>query len=96
MLKFLDIFKHNGVSCYTDSNVLVVSEELLDVCKHLDVVKALQKEHVTDIISGLSIFMNKHFKDMFNHLKQNAEWTISKFSGLCPLMLPQWNRSWLS
>ena len=40
MLKFLDVFMHNGVSRYTPENVLVVSEELLGGCKDLDVVKA--------------------------------------------------------
>ena len=33
MFKFLDIFKRNGVSHYTGNNVLVVSEEILGICK---------------------------------------------------------------
>ena len=50
MFNFLDIFKRNGVSRYTGENVLVVSEEILGVCKWLDAVKALQEEHVTDVL----------------------------------------------
>ena len=33
MFKFLDIFKQNGVSRYMVKNVLVVSKEILGVCK---------------------------------------------------------------
>ena len=49
MFKFLDNFKHNGVSRYIGKNMLVVSEEILGVSKRLDAVKALQEEHVTDV-----------------------------------------------
>lgn len=73
MYKFLDIFKRQGISRYTGESVLVASEEILAVCKRLDAVHALQEEHVTDILTGLSICTNKRFRDMFNHLKQNAE-----------------------
>ena len=73
MYKFLDIFKQNDISWYSGENVLVVSEEILGVCKRLDVVKALQEEHVMDVLSGLSICTNKQFQSMFEHLKQNAD-----------------------
>ena len=43
MFKFLEIFKHNVVSRYTGENICVVSEEILGVCKRLDMVKALQE-----------------------------------------------------
>jgi hypothetical protein len=73
MFKFLDIFKRQGVSRYTGESVLVAWEEILAVCKRLDAVHALQEEHVTDILTGLSICTNKRFRDMFSHLKQSAE-----------------------
>ena len=73
MYKFLDIFKRQGVSRYIGESVLVASEEILAVCKRLDAVHALQEEHVTDILTGLSICTNKRFRDMFTHLKQGAE-----------------------
>ena len=73
MYKFLDIFKRQGVSRYIGESVLVASEEILAVCKRLDAVNALQEEHITDILTGLSICTNKRFRDMFTHLKQSAE-----------------------
>ena len=73
MLKFLDIFKRNGVSRYTGENVLVVSEEIMGVCKRLDAAKALTYDHVIEILMGLSICTNKRFRDMFDHLKKSAE-----------------------
>jgi hypothetical protein len=73
MLKFLDIFKRNGISKYTGENVLVASEEILGVCKRLDAVGSLQDEHVMDVLSGLSICTNTRFRDTFKHLKQSAE-----------------------
>jgi hypothetical protein len=73
MYKFLDIFRRNGVARYTGENVLVVSEEVLGVCKRLDAVGALLEEHVIDVLSGLSICTNSRFRDMFKHLKQSAE-----------------------
>jgi hypothetical protein len=85
MFKFLDIFKRNGVSRYTGENILVVSEEILGVCKRLDAIKALQEEHVTDVLSGLSICTNKRFRDMFNHLKQNAELDNLHILGTVPI-----------
>jgi len=85
MFKFLNIFKCNGVSRYTGKNMLVVSEEILGVCKWLDIVKALQEEHVMDVLSGLSIRTNKHFRDMFNHLKQNAELDNLHILGTVPI-----------
>ena len=53
--------------------------------QHLDVVKALQEEHATDILSGLSICTIKHFRDMFNHLKQNAELDNLHILGTVPI-----------
>jgi hypothetical protein len=64
MYKFLDIFKRQGVSRHTGESVLVASEKILEVCKRLDAVHALQEEHVTDILTGLSICTNKHFRDI--------------------------------
>ena len=49
MYKFLDIFNQNGISWYFGENVRVVSEEILGICMHLDVVKALQEKHVMDV-----------------------------------------------
>ena len=70
MYKFLYIFKQNDMYRYSGENVLVVSEEILGVCMHLDVVKALQEEHVMDVLSGLSICTNKQFQSMFEHLNR--------------------------
>ena len=61
MLTFLDLFKHKDVAQYTGENIMLISEELLGVCKWLDVVQALQEEHMTDILMGLSIFGNSCF-----------------------------------
>ena len=44
---------------------MVVSEEIFGVCKHLDAVKALQEEHVMDVLSGLSMCTKKQFQSMF-------------------------------
>ena len=85
MFQFLDIFKQNRVTRYTGKNLLVVSKEILGVCKHLDVVKALQEEHITNVLSGLSICINKRFRDMFSHLKQNAELDNLHILGTVPI-----------
>ena len=58
MLIFLDIFKKKGVTCYMVENALVVLEELLGVCRHLDAVGALLDEHVIDILTSLTICGN--------------------------------------
>jgi hypothetical protein len=85
MLKFLEIFKRNGVSRYTGENVLVVSEEILGVCKRLDAVDALLDDHVFDVLAGLSICANKKFRDTFALLSQNAELDNLAVLGTIPL-----------
>ena len=42
MLTFLDLFKHKDVAQYTGENIMLISEELLGVCKWLDMVHVLQ------------------------------------------------------
>ena len=54
------------------------------VCKRLDAIHALQEEHVTDILTGLSIFTDKRFRDMFSHLKQSAEFDNLDVLGTIP------------
>ncbi len=71
MYKFLDIFKQNVMSQYSGESVLVVSEEILGLCKPLDAVKAMQEENVINVLPGLSICTNKRFQSMFEHVKQN-------------------------
>jgi hypothetical protein len=85
MYKFLDIFKQNRVTRYTGKNLLVVSKEILGVCKHLDVVKAIQEEPISNVLSDLSICTNKQYRDMLNHLKQNAELDNLHILGMVPL-----------
>ena len=64
---------------------MVVSEELLGICKRLDVANALQEEHVADALLVWSICINKCFLDRFNHLKQNAELDNLQILGAVPL-----------
>ena len=73
MLNFLDLFKRKGVARYTGENVLLVSEEIIGVCKRLDSVGALQEDHVIDILTGLSICGNSCFRSMFELLRQSAD-----------------------
>ena len=73
MLFFLSLFKHKGVSRYVGENVLLASEEILGVCNRLDAGKGLLEEHVIDVLTGLSICGNPHFREMFKHLKQCAD-----------------------
>ena len=76
MITFLDIFKKKGIALYMGENVLVISEELLGVCRQLDAINALHEENVMDILTGLTIIGNFCFHDMFRHLKQGAEFDL--------------------
>jgi hypothetical protein len=38
----------------------------------LDAIHALQEEHMTDILTGLSIFTDKRFRDVLGTIPQNA------------------------
>ena len=54
MLSFLALFKQKEISCYQGENVLLASEEVLGVCKHLDAAKGLLEEHEADILMDLA------------------------------------------
>ena len=82
MNKFLELFKRQGVARYTGESVLVVSEEVLGVCKRLDAVGALTDDHVLEVLSGLCICTNAKFRGMFTHLKQSAELKMDNLSVL--------------
>ena len=73
MIAFIEFFKRRGIANYPGENVLVASNELLGVCKSLDVVDALTDEHVIDILTGLSIVNNLRFKKMFEQLLNCAD-----------------------
>ena len=49
MLAFIEFFKKYGIAKYEGENILVAAEQLLGVCKRLDAVGALTKEHVHDL-----------------------------------------------
>ena len=66
-------FKRRDIANYPGENVLVASNELLGVCKSLDVVDALTDEHVIDVLTGLSIVNNLRFKKMFEQLLNCAD-----------------------
>jgi hypothetical protein len=72
MIKFLEIFKRNGVSRYSGENVFVVKEDT-GVCKRLNAVGALADDHVLEALTGLSNCTNKQFRDTFDLLKKNYD-----------------------
>ena len=51
MLDFIQFFKRRDIAHYPGENVLVAPNELLGVCKSLDVEDALTDEHVIDILT---------------------------------------------
>jgi hypothetical protein len=82
MIKFLEIFKRNGVSRYSGENVFVVEEELIGVTKRLNAVGALTDDHVLEVLTGLSICTNKRFRDTFDLLKKQYDLDPSNLSVL--------------
>lgn len=68
MFIFLSIFRKNGIVRYMGEHVLVLLEELLGVCRHLDAIGTLLDKHVIDILTGLTICGNFCFRNMFCHL----------------------------
>ena len=73
MLGYLAFFRKRGVAHYPGENVVVVSKELLEVCKRLATVDALTSEHVHDVLTGLSICNNTRFKEMFSQLARSKD-----------------------
>ena len=73
MIAFIEFFKRRDIANYPGENVLVASNELLGVCKSLDVAGALTDEHVIDVLTGLSIVNNLRFKKMFEQLLNCAD-----------------------
>ena len=73
MLGFIRFFKKRDISHYPEENVSVVSNELLGVCRSLDVEDALTDEHIIDILTGLAIVDNLRFKKMFEKLLNCAD-----------------------
>ena len=74
---------------YTGENVIVASEEVLGVCKRLNSVRALQEDHVLDILMGLSVCSNSRFRATFEHLKQSAELdNLTVLKSIDPLSSP--------
>ena len=69
MKSFLAFFKKRGVG----ENVVVVSTELLGVCKKLASVNALISENVHDVLMGLTICNNPRFKEMFTQLARSKD-----------------------
>ena len=55
MLMLIDLIKRKGITQNMGENLLLVSEEVLYMCKYLDSVRALQEEHVIDILTGLTM-----------------------------------------
>jgi len=82
MIKFLEIFKKNGVSRHSGENVFVVEEELIGVTKRLNAVGALTDDHVLEVLTGLSICTNKRFRDTFDLLKKQYDLDPSNLSVL--------------
>ena len=85
MFKFLDIFRQNKVSCYTGKNVFMVSEEILGVCKLLDMVKALQEEHMMYVLSGCFYMYQQTFLRHVQSPQQNIKLDNLHILGTVPL-----------
>ena len=73
MLMFVEFFKKHGIVKYKGVNVLLAAEQSLGVCKHLDTVGALTREHVHAVLTSLSIVNNNRFKSMYKMMAEQSD-----------------------
>ena len=51
MLTFIEFFKKSWIAKYNGEFVVLAAEQLLGVCKRLDVVGDLNEEHMHDVLT---------------------------------------------
>ena len=73
MLVFLKLFKTEGLARYTGENMLVVSTELLGICRLLASADASLEEHVHGTLTGLGMCGNNRFMEMLRLLAQTTD-----------------------